>query len=431
MFPDAASRRYTIGFSGGLDSTVLLTAMNELAETGFGASLTAVHVDHGLHPESGSWAKKACRRARSLGVDCVVEAVDARPPAGESLEAAARAARYAVFADAMREDDVLLTAQHLDDQAETVLLQMFRGGGPAGMGAMPALRAFGPGWLARPLLTIPRESLREWAKAAQLAWLDDPSNQDLSLDRVYLRRTVWPLIQTRWPGARQTLARAAGHARDAAKLLDELAAVDRAGASAADWIEIGPLAELCDSRARNALRGWLRTQDMPMPSEVRLHRVINELVAGRVGGQGEVLWTGGGVRRWRGRLFAVGPLSPLPPDPLRWDARAGPLCLPGDLGRLSLVPGQGGLDATLFAGPVTVAWRYGGERLRLRTGGPSRTLKNLLREAGIRPWMRGRIPLVYSGPNLIAAGDLFVAAGHTAGSGPGLFLSWSDHPRID
>lgn len=404
--------------------------MSRLAEAGFGSTLRALHVDHGLHPDSGLWAGKAAQHALSLGVECLVTAVDGRPRAGHSLEASARDARYAGLAKAMQDGEILLTAQHLDDQAETVLLQLFRGGGPAGLGAMPDLRAFGPGWLARPFLAISRSDLKVWAETAGLRWLEDPSNEDPSLDRVHLRRAVLPGIYARWPGARQTLARAAGHAREAAKLLDELAAIDRAGASGADWIEIAPLAELDNRRARNAIRGWLRAQEVPMPSEVRLHRVMDELVSGQVGGQGEVLWTGGGIRRWRGRLFAVGPLSPPPAGLLSWDVGKGPLSLPGDLGTLAVTPEPGGLDAALFRLPVTVGWRFGGERLRLRTDGPSRTLKNLFREAGIRPWMRGRIPLIYAGQQLIAAGDLFIAAGNTRGTGPGLALSWTEHPAL-
>jgi len=431
MFPDAGSRRYAIAFSGGMDSTSLLAATSRLAHAGFGAALRAIHVDHGLHPESARWARQARQRARALGVECVVIAVDGRPPAGHSREAAARDARYAGLAAVMQDGEILLTAQHLDDQAETVLLQLLRGGGPAGFGAMPDVRAFGPGWLARPLLSTPRATLKAWAEAAGMSWFEDPSNQDLSLDRVHVRQVLLPGLYGRWPGARQTLARAAGHAREAAKLLDDLAAIDRAGTSAGDWIEIAPLAELGGSRARNAIRGWLRSQDMPMPSAVRLRRIANELVSGRVGGQGEVLWTGGGVRRWRGRLFAVGPLSPPPAGFLSWDTGKGPLSLPGELGTLSVRPEPGGLDEALFSLPVSVGWRSGGERLRLRAGGPSRTLKNLFREAGIRPWMRGRIPLIYSGKCLIAAGDLFVAAGNTGGNASGLAVSWTAHPPID
>jgi tRNA(Ile)-lysidine synthase len=409
-----------------MDSTVLLTAMRRLADCGFGTALRALHVDHRLHAESAEWARDALGRAADLGVSAKILAVDAAPTGGDSPEAAARAARYAALSGELLADEVLLTAQHMDDQAETLLLRLFRGSGPAGLAGMPALRRLGRGWLARPLLGLPRRALRAWADAEGLRWLDDPANEALAFDRAYLRHQVIPAIRSRWPGMARTLARAAGHAREAAGLLDELARLDRRGASGPDWIAIDALSGLPADRAGNAIRGWLRDQGLPVPPETRLGEILAKLVRGRSGGQGEVRWGDVAVRRWRHRLYAISALARGPLETIAWTDPRQTCPLPAGLGSLTAEGHAAAPGGVPTACPLEVRWRQGGERLRLHPGGPRRMLKDLLREAGIRPWMRDRIPLVYGDGRLLAVADLWADADRAAG----LRVRWHERPEI-
>ena len=353
--------------------------------------------------------------------------VDASPAGGESPEAAAREARYAALAEELLEDEVLLTAQHLDDQAETVLLRLLRGSGAAGLAGMPALRRLGHGWLARPLLDVPRADLRAWAGAEGLRWLDDPANEDLVFDRAYLRHRVIPVILGRWPAAARTLARAAGHARESAGLLDVLARLDRRGASDSDWIATDALSGLPADRAGNAVRGWLRDQGIPPPPGARLAAILADLVGGRSGGQGEVCWGNYAVRRWRDRLYAIRELHRTPPETISWPDLREACMLPAGLGSLVAEVPAGELSGGMIDGPLEVRWRQGGERIRLHAGGPRRQLKDLLREEGIRPWMRDRIPLVYRDGRLVAVADLWADVDRAFG----LNVGWRDRPRID
>ncbi|HSW33466.1 MAG TPA: tRNA lysidine(34) synthetase TilS, partial [Steroidobacteraceae bacterium] len=187
-----------VAFSGGLDSTVLLAGLAGLAGRSDGdllRPLRAFHVDHGLHGDAAQWAEHSASVARSFGIDCEIVRVDARPGIGASPEAAARAARYGVLAERLRSGEVLLTAHHADDQLETVLLQWLRGGGLRSLAGMQPVAPFACGWHARPLLGFTRGELRDWARAAGLEWLEDPSNLDTRLDRNYLRLEVLPALR--------------------------------------------------------------------------------------------------------------------------------------------------------------------------------------------------------------------------------------------
>ena len=217
-----------VALSGGLDSSVLLHAMAELARAQ-SFRLRAVHVDHGLQADSGAWAQ-ACREAcAAAGIPLQVISLRLQAPRGASLEAAAREARYAALAGELAPDERLLTAHHRDDQLETVLIQLLRGAGVAGLAAMPARARLGPGWQLRPLLDVDRAELRDFADRHGLTWCEDPMNEALRFDRGWLRARVLPAIRERWPSAATTVARSASHLAEASRLLDGLAAADAAG----------------------------------------------------------------------------------------------------------------------------------------------------------------------------------------------------------
>ena len=226
MFDPAASLleltgptpRVAVAFSGGVDSTVLAYALVKQRRRLGGLRL--IHVDHGLQAASGAWSKHCAKQARAWRVPFVSLRVNVPHRRGESPEAAARTARYAALADAMKPGEVLVTAQHLNDQAETLLLQLFRGAGVAGLAAMPARARFGPGHIVRPLLGVSRDEIARYAEVHRLRWVEDPTNVETHFARNFLRVKVMPLIRQQWSGAEEAIARSARHMAEAGRLLD-------------------------------------------------------------------------------------------------------------------------------------------------------------------------------------------------------------------
>ncbi len=427
-----AARRCWVAYSGGVDSTVLLHALAQMRPQLPGTELVAVHVDHGLQPDSADWASHCVGVCRALGVPCHTLRVQAKALRGQSPEAAAREARYRALADLLGEDQMLCTAHHQDDQAETLLLQLLRGAGPAGLSGMAQRRRFGRGWLIRPLLAFTRTELRDFARARGLTWVEDTTNSTTTPDRNYLRHEVMPVLRARWPGLSRVLARSAKHCAECTLLGDRLAESDLAAVAAASpgTLAADRLLALDAARQRNVLRFWLRAQGLPMPPAARLESLRTDLLSARADRNPVARWTGAEVRRYQGCLHAM---EPLPPhdraQTLGWDLER-PLALPH--GTLSITMVQGGGLAAALRGrePVTVRFRCGGERCRPAGRRHAWDLKRLLQESGIPPWERDRIPLVYLGRALAAVGDLWVCEPFAArASEQGLVLSWRPRNR--
>ena len=420
-------RRYVVAFSGGLDSAVLLSAMTQLDD---GIPLVALHINHGLHPESSRWAEDAQAFATGMGVTCEVVAVKVTDT-GSGLEAAARSARYAAFESFLGPGDWLLSAHHRDDQAETLLLNLLRGSGALGLAAMPPVRPLGQGSLIRPLLDITRDQIQTYASEQGLEWSDDPSNADRRFDRNYLRHEVLPRLASRWPGAAKALARSAEVAADTQALLDTMAAEDlqRVGATSAARLPLSGMLQLEARRQANLLRYACRQADLPLPPGSRLREVLVTLLHSAEDAQPVVTWPGAVVRRFRDTVFLLPEetsVATLPDGMLRPGA---PVSLGPGNGALALVEASGpGIAADIAAAGLRVRRRVGGERLKPEPGGATRRLKSLYQEAGILPWMRNRIPLLEADGRLVAVGDLWVDA-QSRGE-PGFAVAWSDKPEL-
>lgn len=383
--------RYVVAYSGGLDSHVLLHALSRL-----GVALAAVHVHHGLSRNADLWAEHCQTQCAALQVPCSVVRVQV-PRDGRGLEAAARAARYAALAQALEAGEMLLTAHHQDDQAETLLLMLMRGAGVAGLAAMPQVRPCGAGLLGRPLLGVSRSALHAYAVAHGLSWVDDESNFDTSLDRNYLRHELLPLLQRRWPAALPTLARSAAHLAEAGELLAELAAadLDAARGDRPDTLSVTALHTLSAARRRNLLRHWLRHLGLPPPDTAHLHRIEQEVLPARPDAGPRVDWSGAEVRRYRDDLYAMAPQAPVPDTELAWDL-AQPLSLPDGRCLVASPAIGGGVSAeSVAAARVTVRFRAGGERCAPVGRGHNHELKKLFQEVGVPPWERERIPLLF------------------------------------
>ncbi|NMQ20839.1 tRNA lysidine(34) synthetase TilS [Candidatus Competibacter phosphatis] len=434
-------RHLIVGYSGGLDSHVLLHLLATNRACWPGRTLAAVYVDHGLQTASASWGEHCAHICHGLDISFRALRIDARPLPGESPEAAARRARYAALAAELEPDAALLTAHHRDDQAETLLLQLLRGAGPHGLAAMPTTSRLGPGWLLRPLLEVDRSELLDYALEHGLRWIEDVSNADTDFDRNYLRHRILPLLRERWPAVGRNLARSAQWCAETADWLDADADADlaRVAAQRPDTLHIPALRELSEPRQRNALRRWLRRLGLPVPDAQQLRHILHDALTAARDRQPCIRWPGGEVRRYRDTLYALPPL-------VTHDARQTfiwrhetnaypPLDLPG-LGTLRLLAtfGEGLRAETLAGAALTIRFRQGGERFRPVGRHHSQELKKLLQEAGIPPWKRDRLPLIYlpstptlpheGGENqgLLAVVGLGIAAEVAAGSGEPGFL---------
>ncbi|VVP69339.1 tRNA(Ile)-lysidine synthase [Pseudomonas fluorescens] len=391
-----------IAFSGGLDSTVLLHLLASLANTETLPPLSAVHVHHGLQAAADAWPAHCQSICDNLGVPLSVKRVQVQPSA--SLERAAREARYRAFAEVTGAGEVVLTGQHRDDQAETLLFRLLRGAGVRGLAAMPAQRPLAGGYLVRPLLDVSREALEVYAHEHQLKWIEDPSNADSRFSRNYLRHRVLPALTERWPQAVTGLARTAEHLGEAQGLLDELALLDLQAASKASvfpWLglpslALAPLCELSDARQRNALRHWLAPLTRLPDSDhwAGWHSLRDAK------GDAQPLWrlADGELHRCGQRIWWLpSTRSEFSDAKVSWPDPQNPLELPGN--------GQLTLTGEAPEGPLEVRYRQGGEILEV-PGRGRRDLKRLLNESGVPGFVRGRLPLLYQGEQLLGGPSL-------------------------
>ena len=423
---------YCVALSGGLDSSVLLAA---LAATALPEALRAIHVDHGLHPESALWARHSVGLAERMSVPCEVVAVQARPQPGESPEAAARSARYAALGRRLRPGEVLLTAHHGDDQLETVLLQCLRGGGLRALAGMPAVGAFAGGaWHARPLLGFTRAELRDWAQSQGLEWLEDPSNLDARFDRNYLRLEVLPAVRRRWPAAAATVGRVAAQAAEAIALDEIAGAADLAAVLEGRTIALDGLAPLGPARQRRALRAWLRALALPVPAAATLESLRRDMLAAAADRVPETRWPGAVVRRYRGRLHA----GPTPEPSLRLGESGAATWRPGQtldlgaLGRLELKPGRDrGLRRGGSTESLVVRSRPAGALFRPSGTAHRRDLRKWLQERGVLPWMRASLPVVLADAEIVAVGDLGYGGALAAAPGEDAWvIEWHGRPVL-
>ena len=396
--------KLVVGFSGGLDSGVLLHALASLKQAR-AHGLRAIHVHHGLHPDADAWAAHCGHVCAGLHVPLQIVRVQVDAASGRGPEGAARAARLAAFRETLADDEVLALAHHRDDQAETVLLRLLRGAGGDGLAAMRRRSRLGSLHLWRPLLDLPRDALREYAAMHSLTWIEDPSNADDRYDRNFIRQRVLPLIEKRWPQAKRNLARSAALLAEQSQLLRALTEAQL------DTLQIAPdvlaipqlLAHPRAQRAR-ILRAWMqRLQGHPPPASL-LATIESDLLHARHDSEARIDWADIALHRWRDRLHARIPSEPLPPDwSASWDGRA-PLRLP-DGTTLELI----GADS--FDAPLTVLARRGGERIRLPRREHSHALKHVLQERDLPPWTRARLPLLFDADGeLLAAGDAIMSA---------------------
>ena len=421
---NAPGRHITLALSGGIDSVVLFDLLLQ-AHPALDFSFSAVHVNHQISPHAAAWAEFCTTLCARHEVPLQVKKVQVPRRSQQGLEAAARAARYQAFAEL--DTDLLLLAHHLDDQAETLLLNLLRGTGVRGAAGMPALggKTY---MLARPLIDVPRAVLMAYATQHQLIWIEDESNDDTAFTRNFLRHDVLPLIESRFPAYRETLARATQNFSAADALLNELAEMDMAQVVQAEKMHLTALSQLSPARAKNLLRAYLATQGVPILDADRLQEWLRQLLTARADSRVALGVAGLMLRRYRGQAWVeLDTPAPTADWQLLWRGeRELKLAILG--GTLSFAPalGSGISLAKLNQSEVTLRLRQGGEKLKPDCRRPRKTLKHLLQDAAIPPWQRERLPLIYCDAQLVAAPGIGVDCGFHARPGePALKISWA------
>ena len=423
------AQQILVGFSGGLDSTVLLNLLTEVVAA---ERITAVHINHGLSSQADQWQEHAQRQCKVLGVAYHGETVKVIS-AGGGLEEAARNLRYQVFERLLVEGGILLLGHHQNDQAETVLYRLMRGSGPRGLAGIPTQRAIGLGKLYRPLLCWPKQNLTDYAHEHKLDFVEDETNQEEQYDRNFLRHQVVPALAKRWPDYLKRLNNIAQISQETDELCREMAAQDmnvlklrqeRAGAS----LCLSSLKLLSVARQRNVLRHWPQRYNKSALNGKIVDQVFRSVIDARADAAPKVQCKDIEFRRYRQRLYILdsNELASSPPfqrtqviwsdQTLSWSA--------SDMGlTLSRVTGDG--FRVLSGQQISVSYRIGGEVCHPAGRVHSNSLKKCLQEGGVEPRWRHRVPLIYVDDSLAAVGDLWVCKGWSVGAEEdGIKINW-------
>ena len=435
-----------IAFSGGLDSSALLHLAHAHAQA-HGSALFAFHIHHGISPHADAWLAHCERACAQLGVSFDARRVTLDKKSKSGTEEAARKSRYLALGELCREHGatLLLTAHHQDDQAETVLLQLLRGSGTAGLSGMDAANA-APELLgnpdlimARPLLPVSRQMLAAYVAAHAIAFVDDESNADPRFARNALRHQVMPALARCFPGFQERFARSAQHAQSAQRLLTELATQDLAACLDGDCIDIARLRLFSFERSCNLLRYWFGLRKLRMPSTAWLSEMLSQLLEARPDAQLLVTHPDCHVRRYRERLFLTAKLAELAgmrdTDELPgyeklgqafvWQGAA-QMDFPDYGGVLHFDAAEEGIDAGwLREQALTIDFRKGGERLKPAANRPSRSLKYHYQACDVPAWERARLPTVSAAAQLLFAAGIGMDCHHLSqGGGPRIRFRW-------
>ncbi|CCW31618.1 TilS, tRNA(Ile)-lysidine synthetase [Xenorhabdus nematophila F1] len=419
-------KKILLGFSGGLDSTVLLHLLTRLRDEHLHTdrdpiALRAIHIHHGLNAKADLWVEHCRQMCADWKVDFRTEKVrlDIRQ---NGIEAAAREARYQSFQQMLQPDEILITAQHLDDQAETFLLALKRGSGPAGLSSMPSRMPFSGTTLIRPLLNVSRAELEVYARGKELEWIEDDSNQDDRYDRNFLRLRIMPLLNQRWPHFPQAVSRSASLCGEQEQLLDELLSESLDSVSTLEGSILIPPLESDSEAKRNALlRRWLSQRGVKMPAREQLQRIWSEVALARQDAEPRFRLGQNEIRRYQQQLWLVPRYQPLAGSVLEWDTQQ-ELILPDGLGTLILSEKEGiKVRSPNSREQVTIRFGIQGN-ISIVGRHHSRHSKKLWQELGVAPWLRERIPLLYYGDKLIAALGVFVTKEGQGRVGEKVFL---------
>jgi len=382
-----------LALSGGLDSSVLLHLLVASRQT-IPFSLYAMHVHHGLSVHADAWAEFCAAQCTLLNVPLEVAYVNIENNTKLGIEATARKLRYeALFSYKVDKTppDFIVTAHHQDDQAETLLLQLFRGAGVKGLASMAVMDE--SRHLLRPLLGVSRDSLQNYAEHHGIKWCDDESNENTDFERNFVRHEVLPVLTARYPAIKPVLARVASHLAEANDLLDTLAKIDAESLLKDNCLCLQGLSALNKQRAKNVLRWWFLQNQLAMPSSEHLNEIVEQLLNAKPDANLSVQLQHLTLKRYQQKAYLIQAQITQTFD-LVWVGES-VLPLPNG-GQLIFTRVTGaGLAVKFGMDKLRISNRDGGERFKPNALRPTRTLKHLLQEANIPPWQRDNIPLIY------------------------------------
>ncbi|TQV81416.1 tRNA lysidine(34) synthetase TilS [Aliikangiella coralliicola] len=408
-----------IAFSGGVDSKVLLHAMVRLRELGLLSSVSAVHVNHGLMPQADDWAAQCQNDCERYGVKLSVTRLSlSEQERASNIEAAARAGRYEFFKRRLAAGEFLLMAHHRDDQAETLLFRLLRGCGLSGARAIPEKRPLGKGYLFRPLLTLSREEIVDYARQQGLTWIDDPSNESEAFSRNFLRHKVLPIIGSKWPAYAKTLSRFSEIVTEQYQLLEDLAQVDfEQVGNRENQLNINSLAKLSIARKKNLLHYWGNMFGDSPPSVSEIDELLSQIKAAESGSI-MVDFAGCFARSFNGELMLTNKTEPDSEfDKAQWDNLQEPVILSNGVKVSATLILPGVLSDNLINNrlrpprPDEKVWldcRRGGEKCLPAYRNKSTQLKKIYQELGVPPWRRKWLPVVYYNNDIAAVPGVFV-----------------------
>lgn len=399
-----AVRGWRVALSGGADSVALLHALSKLPAANM-APISAIHVNHGLQSDSYRWAEFCEQLCQTCNIPLQTLTATIQRESGESLEMAARRARYTAISAQLQDSEAVLTAHHQNDQAETLLLNLLNGAGATGLAAMPACRPFSQGYLIRPLLKFSHQQLVDYLQAEQQQWIEDPSNQDTVFDRNFLRNEIIPLLETRWPATVKCLARSAHHQRDQVLLNQQQAAEDlkKIADFPSGGILLASLRQFSLVRKKQVLRHWLASSAPQVnPSTEQLTVVLEQVIAASPDAQPQLKIAAAVIRRSGDKLVKTFTVDSKPPQAgMLWQLDQ-PLKIESLGIRLDPQALLNQFDAMNAATQLVVRFRQGGERFKAAGDAHHRKLKHLFQEWRVPHWKRDSIPLVYWQEQLIA-----------------------------
>ena len=396
--------RWLIAHSGGLDSQVLLHLAGKYLAP---ERLLVLHVNHHLQSSAERWAEFSAQQASRYALPHQILNVYPDTPSEE----AARRERYAAFESQMQAGDCLLLGHHGDDQAETMLFRLLRGAGLKGLSGMPVHRTLGTGRLFRPLLGCLRSDLERYAAEQHLVWVDDPSNEQAVYDRNFLRLDVFPLLEGRWPGFKQRWLKTSEQLTASQQLLNEYLDADLSShVGAFGELSLSALCDCSAQRQDHLLRRWLERQVGVMLNTTQLDEIKRTLISSRADAEPQLKVEKIVIRRYRSALYLTSAEALVPHELDQLSVGEFPL---GD-GVLQVSSADVGLS-TLEN--VRLVRRKGGERCRPLGRNGSCTVKKLLQEAGIPPWLKVYWPLLMVGEAVVAIPGTCLCEGWQTKSG--------------
>lgn len=387
------NKKYLVAYSGGLDSHVLLHLCAKAK-----LNTRAVYINHGLQTDADNWQQHCQTVCDQLQIEFESIGVDARARTGQSPEEAARNARYTALKKHLKKQEYLLTAHHQEDQAETLLLQLMRGAGTAGLASMPAVQIFGNGYHCRPMLDCARDAIKQYADQEKLRWVEDPSNNDTSFDRNFIRQQVIPILQKRWPQVNSVIKKSAEIQQENLELIHAIAAIDLASIITKNQriISIRQLCKLSTARQFNVLKFWIKNSALDKPTRNVLTQIQSSVLTAMEDAEPLVAWANTEVRRFKDELYVMPSLNQHDEEKvLLWNAEKNMQLNNLDVFITVKRNVVNGLSPDCLDKKLEIKFRRGGEKIKPAGQQHTSSLKNLMQQKEIPPWCRSRIPLLY------------------------------------